>query len=204
MVKVPNIVRKLFPSVFWKGSKDSKVVYLTFDDGPTPEVTVKVLALLKQYNAFATFFCLGNKVELYPTVFQQVLEQGHSVGNHTHDHFLGLRTSNKNYFTDVEKANKVIQSYLFRPPYGKMKLSQYRFLNKKYKVVLWDVIPGDYKKSITVAKLISNVVDNVSNGSVVVLHDNEKCAAVMLTALPVILNNLTSQGYQFKAIVNEK
>lgn len=200
MVKIPHIIRKLFPSVFWKGIETEKVVYLTFDDGPTPEVTTKVLALLKEYAAFATFFCLGNRVELYPDIFSQLTDQGHSVGNHSHSHFLGLNTSNQVYFSDIDKAKGLIHSKLFRPPYGKMKWSQYRKLKNDYQIVLWDVIPGDYKKSMTVNKLITNVVNNTSNGSVIVLHDSVKCAPVMLEALPIILQKLTDQGYVFKAI----
>ena len=200
MVKIPHIIRKLFPSVFWKGIETEKVVYLTFDDGPTPEVTTKVLALLKEYAAFATFFCLGNRVELYPDIFSQLTDQGHSVGNHSHSHFLGLNTSNQAYFSDIDKAKGLIHSKLFRPPYGKMKWSQYRKLKNDYQIVLWDVIPGDYKKSMTVNKLITNVVNNTSNGSVIVLHDSVKCAPVMLEALPIILQKLTDQGYVFKAI----
>lgn len=204
MVKIPKLIKAFFSSVLWKGNESEKVIYLTFDDGPTPEVTPKVLSLLKEYNASATFFCLGNKVELYKDVYSQIIEQEHSVGNHSYSHYLGWRTASQVYFKDVDRASKLIDSKLFRPPYGKMKLSQYRYLKKDYNIVLWDVIPGDYKKSMTVLKLVNNVVDNVSNGSIVVLHDSEKCAEVMLVALPVILEKLSEKGYVFKSIVDEK
>lgn len=204
MVKVPTFIRKFFPSVFWKGNEEVKVVYFTFDDGPTPVVTTKVLSLFEEYNGFATFFCLGNRVALYPEVYKQVIERGHSVGNHSYSHLLGLKSLNKNYFEDVDMASEIVKSNLFRPPYGKMKLSQYRYLKKHYKIVLWDVIPGDYKKTMTIGKLVDNVVNNVSNGSVVVLHDSEKCANVMLAALPIILKELSKKGYVFKSIVDEK
>jgi len=204
MVKIPKLIRSFFPSVFWNGSKSEKIIYLTFDDGPTLDVTSQVLYLLKDYSAFATFFCLGSRVENCPKLFLQIVKDGHSIGNHSYNHYLGLRTSNKRYFEDVERANKVLESKLYRPPYGKMKLSQYRHLKKEYKIVLWDVIPGDYKKSMTVTTLINNVVNNVSSGSVVVLHDSNKCAKVMLKALPVILEILTQRGYTFESIKNEK
>jgi peptidoglycan/xylan/chitin deacetylase (PgdA/CDA1 family) len=204
MVKIPKLIKAFFSSVLWKGNESEKVIYLTFDDGPTPEVTPKVLSLLKEYNASATFFCLGNKVELYKDVYSQIIEQEHSVGNHSYSHYLVWRTASQLYFKDVDRASKLIDSKLFRPPYGKMKLSQYRYLKKDYNIVLWDVIPGDYKKSMTVLKLVNNVVDNVSNGSIVVLHDSEKCAEVMLVALPVILEKLSEKGYVFKSIVDEK
>lgn len=200
MVKVPYFIRVLFPSAIWKVDTDKKVVYLTFDDGPTSDVTEKVLSLLLEYNAKATFFCLGNKVQKHPEIYQKLHKNGHKVGNHSYDHPLGLKTKNKQYFNDILRASELIESKLFRPPYGKMKLGQYLFLKKQYKIVLWDVIPGDYKQNITVSKLVNNVVNNVSSGSVVVLHDNEKCSEVLLKALPIILKELSNQGYLFRSI----
>lgn len=200
MVKIPTIIRKFFPSVFWKGNDNEQVVYFTFDDGPTPKVTAEVLRLLKVYDGLATFFCLGNRVEKFPAIYSQIVNEGHSVGNHSYSHPLGWNTTTKKYIDDVELASQFIQSKLFRPPYGKMKWSQYHQLKIAYKVVLWDIIPGDYRKSMTVSKLVHNVLNNVSNGSVIVLHDSEKCANVMLAALPIILKELNSKGYVFKAI----
>lgn len=200
MVKIPVFVTNLFPSVLWKGDSKNKVVYLTFDDGPTPDVTSQVLSILSAYKAKATFFCLGNRVEKFPELYQSLLDNGHQLGNHTFSHFLGVNTNNKEYFQDIEKAGEFIDSKLFRPPYGKMKLSQYWYLKSKFKIVLWDVIPGDYKKDMTAEKLINNVVNNVSPGSIVVLHDSEKCAKVLLEALPVILKELSGYGYEFQSI----
>jgi peptidoglycan/xylan/chitin deacetylase (PgdA/CDA1 family) len=202
MIKIPLFVRKFFPSALWKVDSESKDVYLTFDDGPTPKVTREVLDLLSQYNAKATFFCLGNKVEKFPEVYQDLLESGHQIGNHSYSHYLGLKTKNKKYFEDIKIASKVINSSLFRPPYGKMKLSQYLFLKSRYKIVLWDLIPGDYKEGMTASKLVSNIIDNVSSGSIIVLHDSDKCAKVMLSALPVILKELDKKGYSFQSINN--
>ncbi|MCT4582747.1 MAG: polysaccharide deacetylase family protein [Flavobacteriales bacterium] len=203
MIRIPKIVRVFFPSVLWKVDTTDQVVYFTFDDGPTPKVTEDVLSILASYNAKATFFCLGNRVEQYPAVYQKIVDAGHTVGNHTQQHLKGWRSINQVYFEDVEKASEKIASKLFRPPYGKMRWSQYRFLKKNYRVVLWDVIPEDYLKSMTVQKLVSNIVNHVSAGSIVVLHDSEKCASVMLEALPEVLKQLSEKGFEFKAIEDE-
>ena len=200
MIKVPKAIQNVFSDVVWNIPSEQKILYFTFDDGPTPNVTDKVLAVLKKYNAKATFFCLGNQVEDNKELYQAVLNEGHSVGNHTYNHLKGWKVKNKDYFLDIENTSASVDSDLFRPPYGKMKWSQYKELKKKFKIVLWDVIPEDYLKSMTVNKLVKNVVNNVKSGSIIVLHDSQKCAEVMLGALPVILEKLAIQGYQFKAI----
>lgn len=200
MIKVPKAIQNVFSDVVWNIPSEQKILYFTFDDGPTPNVTDKVLAVLKKYNAKATFFCLGNQVEDNKELYQAVLNEGHSVGNHTYNHLKGWKVKNKDYFLDIENTSASVDSDLFRPPYGKMKWSQYKELKTKFKIVLWDVIPEDYLKSMTVNKLVKNVVNNVKSGSIIVLHDSQKCAEVMLGALPVILEKLAIQGYQFKAI----
>lgn len=200
MIKIPKAIQNVFSDVVWSIPSDEKVLYFTFDDGPTPNVTNKVLEILNQFNAKATFFCIGNQVEEYAKLYQLVLDEGHAVGNHTFNHLKGWKTNNKEYFLDVEKTSRCVKSDLFRPPYGKMKRSQYKELKTRYKIVLWDVIPEDYLKSMTVNKLIDNVVSNVKSGSIIVLHDSQKCADVMLKALPIMLEKLSNQGYQFKAI----
>lgn len=200
MIKVPKAIQNVFSDVVWNIPSEQKILYFTFDDGPTPNVTDKVLTVLKKYNAKATFFCLGNQVEDNKELYQAVLNEGHSVGNHTYNHLKGWKVKNKDYFLDIENTSASVDSDLFRPPYGKMKWSQYKELKKNFKIVLWDVIPEDYLKSMTVNKLVKNVVNNVKSGSIIVLHDSQKCAEVMLGALPVILEKLAIQGYQFKAI----
>ena len=203
-VKIPQFIRWFFPSVLWKGRNNARDIYLTFDDGPTPRVTEEVIELLAQYNAKATFFCIGSRVESYPTIYNQILEQGHAVGNHTQNHLKGLKSSNKVYFNDVEKAATFIDSNLFRPPYGKMKWRQYLELKKRYKVVLWDIIPGDFVASNSAVDIIESIMKNVSNGSIIVLHDSDKCANKILKVLPVILDKLSKKGYQFKALTSNK
>ncbi len=201
-VKIPQFIRWFFPSVLWKEKGTTKKLFLTFDDGPTPYITEKVLQLLNQYNAKATFFCLGSRVKLYPLLYNQILEQGHAVGNHTFNHLKGLKTNNKVYFNDIEKASESIESKLFRPPYGKMKWSQYNELKKRFKIVLWDIIPGDFIENNTTERIIENILENISSGAIIVLHDSDKCAEKMLKVLPFILNELSKKGYYFESLKN--
>ena len=201
-VKIPKIIQWFFPSVLWKEKTEEKIVYLTFDDGPTPLVTEEVLIQLEKHKAKATFFCIGSRVESFPALYQSILEKGHSVGNHTHNHLKGLKTGNNIYFNDIEKAAEQITSTLFRPPYGKMKWSQFKELKKRYKIVLWDIIPGDFIASNSVERITNNILDNTTNGSIIVLHDSAKCASKMLKVLPLVLKELTQKGYRFESLKN--
>lgn len=200
MIKIPKAIQGLLPDVVWNIPTEDKVLYFTFDDGPTQSVTDEVLSILEEYKAKATFFCIGNQVEKNLEIYKRLLSSGHKVGNHTFNHLKGWKTDNESYYLDIEKTSKLVESNLFRPPYGKMKRSQYKELKKKFKIVLWDVIPEDYLKSMTIPKLVDNVIKNVKPGSIIVLHDSQKCAKVMLGALPIILEKLTKDGYQFKAL----
>lgn len=202
LVTIPFLVRCFFPSVLWRVPTQAKEVFFTFDDGPTPEITEQVLAILNKYNAKATFFCIGDRVQKHPAIFDKIKTEGHSVGNHTYNHFNGLKKQNKRYFENIKKADGLINSTLFRPPYGKMKWSQYKKIRKKYKVVLWDIIPGDFIERNSVEKIVSNIVNNVSSGSIIVLHDSEKCAEKMLQVLPLALETLSKQNYSFKQLYN--
>lgn len=200
-MKIPTKITKiLFPSVVWTIENKSNSIYLTFDDGPTPIITDKTLSILDQYNAKATFFCLGDMVEKYPKLYGKIIENGHSVGNHTNNHLKGWITNNETYYKNIDSAAEKIKSNLFRPPYGKMKWKQYNYLKKQYKIVLWDIIPKDYSKNITTKKIVSNILKKAESGSIIVLHDSKKCAEVMLDALPIVLKKLTNKGFNFKAI----
>jgi len=195
-----GILRFLFPEMLWHFNRDEKAVYLTFDDGPDPDVTVHVLDLLRVHRAHATFFCIGSRVEAHPEVYRRIIDEGHAVGNHTWSHPNGWRTSGSEYTADVHKASQLISSSLFRPPYGKLRPGQWLSLRKRYRLVMWDVLPGDWKSSRSTAQIVDRTIRSVGPGSIVVLHDSAKAAPRMLPALVEILSNLSSAGYTFKAI----
>lgn len=172
MYHIPKIIQKLFPGVIWSIPNSENKVFLTFDDGPDPEGTPRILDILAEYDARATFFCLGRQVEKFPALFERIKKEGHEIGNHTFNHISGWTTSHKKYFADIEKANAIIGSKLFRPPYGRIKPSQIRALKEQYKIVMWDVLSGDYERNLTSEACLRNVVDKARIGSIIVMHDN--------------------------------
>lgn len=198
--KIPKIVKKVAPSIVYAIPETDKALYLTFDDGPIPETTPQILALLAKYNAKATFFCLGKNVEEHPELFQAILDEGHTVGNHTYSHKNGWKTKNKDYYNDIERAGKFIDSKLFRPPYGRIKPIQINYLKRKYKIVMWDVLSGDFDPETSKKKSLNNIINNVEKGSVIVLHDSLKAQENMLYALRGTLEHFSKLDYQFKAI----
>ncbi len=199
--KAPGIVQSTFSKITWNIPVSEKKVFLTFDDGPTPDVTPKVLKILKNYNALATFFCVGNNVTKYPAIFRQILEEGHSVGNHTFHHINGWKYRNSSaYYKDILHANHYIQSPLFRPPYGKITPRQFRILRKQYQIVFWDILSYDFDNNISKYKCADNVIENAIPGSIIVFHDSYKAKNNMLYALPRVLETLTEQSYTFETI----
>jgi peptidoglycan/xylan/chitin deacetylase (PgdA/CDA1 family) len=199
-VRLPGFITALYKSAVWRLPDTEKVVYLTFDDGPVPEVTPWVLDLLKQENIRATFFCVGENVMKYPELYSQVLADGHSVGNHTYNHWQGLKHNDENYFRNIEKAGEYVDSDLFRPPHGWLKMSQYRYLKKKYKIVMWDLITCDYDKRLTPEQVFRNVTDFVRPGSIITFHDSIKAEPNLTEALPRAIHWLKAQGYRFETI----
>jgi peptidoglycan/xylan/chitin deacetylase (PgdA/CDA1 family) len=199
-VHLPGWITGLFPDAIWQIPTGQKVLYLTFDDGPVPGVTPQVLDILRDLNIKATFFCVGENVFKYPDLFQQILDEGHSVGNHTFNHVRGLKCSDAYYYTNIEKANKLIGSNMFRPPHGLMKRSQYRYLVRKYKLIMWDVISCDYNPKLTPEHCFCNVVDFVRDGSIITFHDSEKAKMNVLGALPRVIEHLSKEGYSFQKI----
>jgi len=193
---------KLFPELIWhftrKNEPDDKI-FLTFDDGPTPEVTPWVLRQLRKHNAKATFFCLGRNVDRYPDLYQSILDEGHSVGNHTYSHLKGSQTNNSEYYNDIELAGETIQSRLYRPPYGRFRKSQIREIQKKYQIVMWDVLSQDYDSRVTPRQCLSNVLENIRSGSIVVFHDSFKAKRNLYYALESLLEKCSSK-YQFSPI----
>ena len=191
-------LRWLYPKALWRMDRHERAVYLTFDDGPIPEATPFILEVLRTEGIKATFFVVGDNVRKYPELFQQILDEGHCVGNHTHNHIGGLRHTIKEYSYNVEKANAYIHSKLMRPPHGWMRLSQYAWLSRKFKVVMWDVVTRDYSKWLTAEDVVDNVKRYARNGSIITFHDSLKSIDKLRTALPQSIKWLKEQGYAFK------
>ncbi|MFC2720139.1 MAG: polysaccharide deacetylase family protein, partial [Bacteroidota bacterium] len=180
-------ILQLFIPAIWNIKDGTRSIYLTFDDGPCPEVTPKVLDILDKYNIKATFFCVGDNVRRHPQIFDLLIKNGHRVGNHTMHHIKGFNTSCNEYLRDVEEAGTVIDSNLFRPPYGRITLRQLKELKKRYKVIMWDVITRDYNPRLKPDKCLSIVKKFSKPGSIIIFHDSQKSAANMLTALPMAI-----------------
>lgn len=200
MYKTPGIARFLLPKLIWKIPGKEKKVYLTFDDGPHPEITPEVLNILNKFNAKATFFCVGDNVKKYPEVFKKILNNGHSVGNHTFNHLNGRKTENQIYFDNITLADKYINSKLFRPPYGQIKISQYKVLNKKYKIIMWDVLSGDFLPSLSKEKCLEKVIKYTKSGSIIVFHDSLKTKEKVLYVLPGILKYFKNINFKTDCI----
>ena len=186
--------------VVWKINTSLKTVYLTFDDGPIPEMTERILQVLDFFDAKATFFCVGENVKKYPNIYEKILKKGHITGNHTYSHLSGMRTSTPEYLNDIDKATQYIKSDLFRPPHGRMKFSQQCAVQKKYKVVLWDVLSYDFSYNISKKECYSNVKHFTRPGSIVVFHDNVKAEKNMFYSLSNTLVYFSEKGYKFKAL----
>jgi peptidoglycan-N-acetylglucosamine deacetylase len=202
-VKTPWIVKKVFPSYIWNMPVCKKDIYLTFDDGPHPEITLFVLEELEKYNAKASFFCVGNNVELYPNIYRQIIEKGHSVGNHSYSHPNGWETPAEKYLEDVRAASGFIETNLFRPPYGRIKNKQAQGLKKamnrgSVKLIMWDVLSLDFDTSFSPTECLNNVMKNTSNGSIVVFHDSEKAFRNLKYSFPEAIKQLAGEGYHFK------
>ncbi|MFT5167820.1 MAG: peptidoglycan/xylan/chitin deacetylase (PgdA/CDA1 family) [Saprospiraceae bacterium] len=203
LVKTPKFIQNLFPNFFWKVPTSEKVIYLTFDDGPIPEVTPWVLEQLKAYDAKGTFFCVGDNVKKHPEVFQKVLNQGHAVGNHTNNHVNGWGTDNIQYFHNIRNCARLVKSDLFRPPYGRLMPKQAQFLQRHYKVIMWDVLSGDFDPEISKDQCMYNVTSKAKKGSIVVFHDSLKAFEKLQYVLPKVLKHFHELGYTFKSLKAE-
>ncbi len=200
LASVPKVVTKAFPSLVWRIPEQEKILYLTFDDGPIPETTPWILTVLNDFNAQATFFCVGDNVRKYPYLYDQLIEEGHSVGNHTFNHLNGWKTESDLYIDNVKIAKKYIHSNLFRPPHGMIKNNQFQSIKEEYKVIMWDVLSMDYDKKIGKEQCLKNVTNNAKPGSIVVFHDSIKAWENIEYALPKTLEYFSELGYQFSAI----
>lgn len=200
LAKTPDLLKPLYRDLLWHVDTTRKELYLTFDDGPIPEVTPWVLDQLKQFKAKATFFCIGQNIETNPEIFQRIEEEGHRVGNHTYDHASGWSSTNKQYFRSVLKCQELTGSELFRPPYGRIKREQAKHLQRHFRIVMWDVLSGDFDLKASNDKCLSNVVDNAGCGSIIVFHDSLKAKERLEFALPKVLGHFSGMGYAFKTL----
>lgn len=203
LVKTPQLIQNLFPNFTWKIPTKEKVIYLTFDDGPIPEVTPWVMSQLAEYDAKATFFCVGENVQRHPEIFEQVRDAGHTVGNHTYSHLNGWASENVPYFLNVRRCAHLTKSELFRPPYGRLMPKQTQFLQRHYRIVMWDVLSGDFDPVISQEQCLQNVVKNAKPGSIVVMHDSLKAHNKLQFVLPRVLKHFTEKGYRFEALEAE-
>lgn len=201
-IKTNYFIKRIFPNYVWDIPNNEKKVYLTFDDGPTPEITEWTLEQLKNHNAKATFFCIGNNIEKHPGIFQKIIQEDHTIGNHTYNHLKGWETANEEYIENVKKCAETIcqlnteHCQLFRPPYGKIKPSQSRILRKLgYKIIMWDVLSRDFDKTISPEECLDNVLKNVKSGSIIVFHDSVKAEQNLKYVLPKTLAFLKEKGF---------
>jgi len=197
LVKTPNIVQSFYPSLNWRVRTSDNSIYLTFDDGPDEKTTPVVLQLLAKYKANATFFCVGEKVKKNKDLFNQLLKNGHTVGNHTYNHLNGKKTKLSDYLDNVKKADDLIGSKLFRPPYGRITSSQIKSLKDTYKIIMWTVLPGDFDNKVGADKVLSRSLRYSEKGSIIVFHDNKKFHDKMLFALEAYLEYFTNKGFTF-------
>ncbi|RVU89799.1 polysaccharide deacetylase family protein [Flavobacterium columnare] len=211
-VKTQNFIRCLFFNYIWFIPNKSKTIYLTFDDGPTPEVTEWVLDLLKEHNIKATFFCIGKNIKEYPKIFKRILSEGHSIGNHTYNHINGWKNSTHEYLNDIISCEKTIAENsginqsnfkIFRPPYGKIRPNQSKELKKRgYKIIMWDILTADFDLSISNEECIKNATQKIESGSIIVFHDSKKAYYHLKNCLPKAITFYKEQGFSFDIIRN--
>ncbi len=199
-VRPPLALRKLFHQCHWNIPNEENKIFLTFDDGPTPQGLPIILETLSRYNIKATFFCVGENMAKFPSLASEMIEEGHVLGNHTYNHLNGWKTPNYSYYRNIQKCSDNIKSCLFRPPYGKITRSQARHISSKYKIILWDVLSYDYKKSVGYRQCVRNVVKSTRSGSIIVFHDNLKSENRLRDALPGSIEHLLRKGFIFDTI----
>lgn len=211
--QITGLGRFFYPSLLWNLPRTEKNIYLTFDDGPVPEVTLWVLELLRSYSAKASFFCIGENIAKHPEVYQQILSEGHSVGNHTYNHLNGWKTKTSIYLDNVLKAQKLMSDFseaqnseriaqkLFRPPYGRISPAQARELRKLgYTIVMWEAVSGDFDQSLTSEEIFKNSVKNLGAGSIIVFHDSLKASKNLQIVLPQVMEYYHKNEFSFRAL----
>ncbi|WP_207428226.1 polysaccharide deacetylase family protein [Pedobacter sp. SYSU D00535] len=203
LVKTPFVLRWIYPSLVWRKKTESKVIYLTFDDGPIPEVTPFVLEALEKYQAKATFFCIGDNIRKHPEVFQAVIDGGHLIGNHTFNHLRGWDTDDDVYLENFQRCQELVQTNYFRPPYGRIKKSQVSKLQEEQpgiKIIMWDVLSGDFDVNLSPEKCLKNVLKHACPGSIIVFHDSIKAFERLEYVLPRALAVWHKLGYRFETL----
>lgn len=196
----PKFLQQIFPDLVWRIETSNKEIYLSFDDGPIPEVTPWILEQLEQFHAKASFFCVGQNIERHPEIFAQIIRAGHTVGSHSFNHLSGWGTDNLEYILNVRKGARACGSNLYRPPYGRLKPSQTRILKHHYKIIMWDVLSGDFDPDLSAEACYQNVIRNTLPGSIVVFHDSIKSKTKLKFVLPKVLEYFSEKGYNFKAL----
>lgn len=196
----PYVMPWLIPQITWKMPEDGNTVYLTFDDGPHPEITPWVMDELEKYGAKATFFCVGDNMRKYPETAQEVLARGHRIGNHTYNHLSGWNTDNFTYMKNVLLCDDYTQSDLFRPPYGKIGINQLFALKKKFKIIYWSILSRDFEKNLNTEESLSYMKEHTDAGSIVLFHDSEKAEKNLKEMLPAFLEHLSSNGYKLATL----
>jgi len=203
LVKTPWILKKLYPNLIWNARRDARSIFLTFDDGPIPIVTPFVLNTLKKHNAKATFFCIGDNVSKHPDIFNDLKKDGNAIGNHTYNHLRGWKTDNETYLQNFLQADKLLDTPLFRPPYGRIKRQQIKLLTNArpdLKIYMWDVLSGDFDMSLTPQECLKNVLKHTEPGSVIVFHDSIKAFTRLEYVLPRALEAWSKEGYTFEIL----
>ena len=194
----PQFIRRLYPRACWRMNASEKSVYLTFDDGPIPEVTPWVLDVLDKYHIKATFFMVGDNVRKHPDEYKMVVERGHRIGNHTYNHLKGFEELTERYIANIDKADCYLSTDLFRPPHGLMRMDQYRALSERYRIIMWDLVTRDYNPKLNGREILKKVKRYARNGSIITFHDSIKSEKNMKYSLPRAIEWLKEQGYEFK------
>ncbi len=200
LAKSPAIIKKYYSQLTWDIPNTENKIFLTFDDGPIPEVTEWVLGVLKQYNIKATFFCIGHNIEKHPQVFEKVKQGGHAIGNHSYHHLSGWDTDDEAYLRNIAKCQLLTNTSLLRPPYGRIKKTQISSLVRSYKIIMWDVLSGDFDPKTTPEKCYNNVIKNTKPGSIIVFHDSVKASKNLKQTLPKAIKYLLEKGFVFDTL----
>jgi peptidoglycan-N-acetylglucosamine deacetylase len=200
LVRPPYLLKRLYPKTVWRMPADDNTVYLTFDDGPVPGVTARVLDMLKEYDARATFFCVGQNVMKHKDLYERMITEGHTAGNHTYNHLNAWTTPAEKYLDNIKQCAEAVSSHLFRPPYGKLTRRIYSAVSKDHEIIMWDVLSGDYDAKTSPEKCLRNVISYTRPGSLVVFHDSVKAERNLMYTLPRVLEHYSNKGFTFSAL----